>query len=274
MLVHVVTSANRSSYSEYLPKMFRQRREVFVDWLGWSGMNIVDGMERDEVDDVAGIEYIITLDEFGKLIGSSRFVPSTGPHLLSTVMKDWVERPYERSAKVWEWTRYAPTAARDTPNAKAARGFMLAAVQEWAFAKGCTGLLGISDAANIAFATRMGWKSRPLGVPRGYGDAGELATAIEFSISPESLANTRAFWKIEQPVTYQAPPPISPAPISVAQIGVLDAVCGLAAREYSEALRVLSRLGLDDDESEPAKSENNVTPLPTRPHDAKAPSGP
>ena len=269
MLVHIVTPANRPSYSEYLPQMFRQRREVFVDWLGWTDMNIVDGMERDEVDDIPEIEYIITLDEFGKLIGSSRFVPSTGAHLLSTAMKDWVERPYERNAKVWEWTRYAPTSARDTPNAKAARGFMLTAVQEWALAKGCTSLLGISDAANIAFATRMGWKNRPLGIPRGYGDGGELATAIEFSISPESLAATRTFWKLEQPVTYQAPPSISSAPISVEQVGVLDAVCGLAEHEYAEALRVLSRLGLDDEVSASEQSKDNVTPMPKRrPHDA------
>lgn len=245
MLVHIVTPANRSAYAEYLPKMFQQRKQVFVDWLGWTGMNIVDGGERDGIDDVPEIEYILTINEFGELVGSSRFVPSLGPHLLSGPLKEFVSRSYERSPAVWEWTRYAPTASRDTPNARAARAFMLTAVQEWALSRGCTKLLGISDDSNIAFAARMGWKSRPLGLPRSYSEE-NAATAVEFAITPEALQSTRDFWNMTQPVTYLAPPPLSGAPISLEEIGIIDAVFGLAEHERGEALARLSRIGDDD----------------------------
>lgn len=240
MLVHIATPANRLAYAHYLPQMFSQRREVFVDWLGWKDMNVVDGMEIDDIDAVPEIEYILTIDELGKLVGSSRFVPCTGPHLLSGALKNFVQRPYERSPHVWEWTRYAPTTTREGPNVKAARAFMLTAVQEWAVRRGVTHLLGISDDSNIAFATRMGWRNRPLGMP--IESEGRPTTAIEFTTSEEALQNTRDFWQLEQPVTYEAPPPAAKAPISIEEIGILDAVFGLAEHERGGVLHALSRL--------------------------------
>lgn len=241
MLVHVVTPANRSAYVDFLPRMFEQRKNVFVDWMGWSGLNVVDGQERDQIDDVPQIEYILTINEFGELIGSSRFVPSLGPHLLSGPLKDYVQRPYEVGPNVWEWTRYAPTVSNDTPNAKAARAYMLTAVQEWCLSKGVTQLLGISDDSNIAFASRMGWNSRPLGLPKAHGDEAP-ATAIMFETTPQSLKTTREFWKMTQPVTYQAPPPMDDKPITTEEIGILDALFGLTQDERSPVLHVLSHL--------------------------------
>jgi N-acyl-L-homoserine lactone synthetase len=246
MLVHIVTPANRSFYSEYLPKMFEQRREVFVDWLKWPDLNVIDGMERDEIDEVPEVEYLLTLNEFGKLVGSTRFAPTLGPHLLAGPLRGFVDRPYECSPHTWEWTRYAPTQARETPNAKAARALMVTAVQEWALRRGVSRLLGISDATNLAFAARIGWKSRPLGLPKQSAE-GELATAVEFEIDAQSLAATRKFWQLDQAVTYYAPPSLTDQPISQEEIGVLDAVLNLAQHERPQFMRILSRLGKDDD---------------------------
>ncbi|MES1198485.1 MAG: acyl-homoserine-lactone synthase [Pseudomonadota bacterium] len=221
--------------------MFEQRTKVFVDWLGWTGLTVVDGQERDEIDDVPQIEYVLTINEFGELLGSSRFVPSLGRHLLAGPLKDYVQRPYECGPQCWEWTRYAPTTAPDTPNARSARAFMLTAVQEWALSRGVTHLLGISDDSNIAFASRMGWKSTPLGLPRSYSDAG-AATAVVFEATQQSLADTRAFWKMTQAVTYQAPPPMTEQPITCEEIGILDAMMGLCVEERPAVLDMLSHL--------------------------------
>jgi len=229
MLVHIVTPANRSAYSDYLPKMFALRRSAFPGGLG-----------RDDIDGVAEVEYLLALDEYGKLVAASRFAPTTGPHLLAGAWQGFVERPYERSAKIWEWTHYAPPAAAESPNAQAALAYMLAAAQEWGLSRGVGSLIAVADDSIFAIAARMGWKKRLLGGPAGdeNGDA-----AVEFTISAEALKSTRRFWKITQAVTYLAPPPITAAPITRQEIGIFDAVCGLADHEYEDALRALSTLG-------------------------------
>ncbi|TRO86576.1 autoinducer(acylhomoserine lactone) synthesis protein, partial [Glycocaulis profundi] len=47
MRVHIVTPANRGLYGVQLEQMHRQRREVFIDRLGWSEIDTGEELERD-----------------------------------------------------------------------------------------------------------------------------------------------------------------------------------------------------------------------------------
>lgn len=221
MLVHIVNQANRSLYAEYLHEMFKMRREIFVEQLGWKDLKIVDGKEVDEADDIAEVEYLLTIDANGALIGSCRCNPTLRPHLLSGALKEYAQREYEIGAHVWEFTRLAPTRYASFDKKLLAHAYMSAGIIEWALSKNVTKLLGVAEDSTIALSGRMGWKMRLLGMPIEY-DIGKRAVAIEYEVNRETLAATRIFYNSTTPVTYMAPPPMDYNVVSAGQIAFLD----------------------------------------------------
>src|SRR3546814_18056201 len=63
--------------------MFQQRYRVFKQRLGWSVADC-DGAERDAFDEASPI-YLLAYNSDGRLAGSWRFLPTTGPYMLRDV---------------------------------------------------------------------------------------------------------------------------------------------------------------------------------------------
>src|ERR1041384_1478666 len=82
-MIHVITGANRHRYAAELLAHFRLRHEIYVVERNWKDLARADGLERDQFDDVDAT-YILAIDD-GQVIGGSRLVPTTRPHLLSEV---------------------------------------------------------------------------------------------------------------------------------------------------------------------------------------------
>ncbi len=67
--------------------MYRLRKQVFVDDLGWS-VEVRNGQEKDHYDDF-GPAYLVWMNPTTRaLYGSMRLMPTTGPTLLYDVFKD------------------------------------------------------------------------------------------------------------------------------------------------------------------------------------------
>lgn len=203
MLVHIVTRRNRSAYSQYLDEMFEMRRRVFIEELRWERLSAPDGRERDFIDEHEDVEYLLTIDDFGQLVGSGRFSPTTRPHLLDGPLKDYSERDYEPGPDCWEFTRYIPTETNDSPVKLQARAYILTAMVEWSVRRNVRRLLGISPLETLAFTSRMGWRNGLLGMPVEY-QPGQSAVAMHFDLDRASLASTRRYWDLEGPVTFEA----------------------------------------------------------------------
>ena len=228
MLVHIVNSGNKDFYAEFLEEMFIQRKKLFVETMGWSDLPMIDGVEKDEMDLVDGVEYHLIFDKNGDLIGHCRYNPTTSNYLLGTAMKKYVMNPIQEGHDCWEFTRFAPSWNFDPKHKKLALGYLCTATLEWSLMRGVKKLLGIGEENLVQLALALQWPTRRLGTPIEY-DAGRQALAFEFSITQQALSATRAYFNINAPVTLMLPPQIGLSSINRDDIAFYDAA--MNARE-------------------------------------------
>jgi N-acyl-L-homoserine lactone synthetase len=78
-----------------LRAMFRARKRVFVDLLGWD-VPVIDGrFEIDQFDDEHAVYLIVTLPD-GRHAGSARLLRTTRPHILDTLFPGLCAAPPPR----------------------------------------------------------------------------------------------------------------------------------------------------------------------------------
>lgn len=104
-MIIVIDALNKNRYPRLLDEMFKLRARVFGDRLGWE-VNIVDGREKDQFDDLDPA-YVIGLDDAGHVVACVRALQTTGPHMLADVFSAILDgEPPIRSATIWESTRF------------------------------------------------------------------------------------------------------------------------------------------------------------------------
>ena len=103
-MIHVITSANRHLYEPELLAHFRLRHEIYVVERKWKELQRPDRSERDQFDN-QDATYVLAIDK-GEVVGGSRLVPTTRPHLLSEVFPHLASvRGLPRAGDTYEWTR-------------------------------------------------------------------------------------------------------------------------------------------------------------------------
>ncbi|WP_240006789.1 acyl-homoserine-lactone synthase [Pseudaquidulcibacter saccharophilus] len=228
MLVHIVNSGNKSYYAEFLEEMFAQRKKLFVETMGWNDLPMIDGIEKDEMDLVEDVEYLLIFDKNGDLVGHCRYNPTTSNYLLGTAMKKYVMNPIQEGYDCWEFTRFAPSWDLNSPHKKLALAYLCAATIEWSLIRRVNRLLGIGEENLIQLAGALQIPTRLLGTPIEY-DTGRSAIAFEFALSQRTLNSTRQFFKLDAPATLLLPPQIGKSSISRDDIAFYDAA--MNARE-------------------------------------------
>jgi acyl homoserine lactone synthase len=199
-VIYVIDSLNRQDYQPMLDEMYRLRKRVFHDRLGWD-VEITDGMEID-IFDRLDPSYIISVDSEGQVVGCVRQLQTTGPHMLSDVFSSILDgEPPLRSSRVWEATRFCV----DTQRLSGGRGrntisyvtseIMIAAI-ELAISAGVTDAIAVVDPVMNRVLHRSG--NGPydyLGTPKQMGKVVAMAGLID--CTQERAARIRAFAGIE-----------------------------------------------------------------------------
>ena len=82
-MIYVIDSLNANAYPFLLDGMFRLRKRVFSDRLGWD-VKVTDGREIDLFD---GLDpaHIISVNDKGDVVGCMRLLQTTGPHMSADV---------------------------------------------------------------------------------------------------------------------------------------------------------------------------------------------
>jgi len=205
-MIYVIDSLNQSAYSTLLNNMFRLRKRVFHDRLGWD-VQITDGLETDLFDDLDPA-HVISVDDDGNVVGCMRLLQTTGPHMLADVFASILDgEPPLRSSTVWEATRFCV----DTQRLSRGRGrntisyvtseVMIGAF-EFAMAAGVQDAVAVIDPVMNRVMQRSG--NAPygyLGSPKPMGKVVALAALMD--CSAERVANIRAFSGIAGPVFAQ-----------------------------------------------------------------------
>ena len=86
--------------------MYRLRHETFIGRLDWE-INSIDGMERDQFDDLLPY-HIAVQNKQGGIDGCWRALPTTGDYMLKDVFPELLQgEQAPQQSEVWEISRFA-----------------------------------------------------------------------------------------------------------------------------------------------------------------------
>jgi acyl-homoserine lactone synthase len=145
-MIHVITSANRHLYGPELLAHFRLRHEIYVGERNWKDLARPDGLERDQFDN-EDATYILATDN-GQVIGGSRLLPTTRPHLLSEVFPYLASvRGLPRATDIYEWTRMFVIKSRREGRTMGGqvRGMVICGVLEYCLDNNITSLTALIE---------------------------------------------------------------------------------------------------------------------------------
>jgi N-acyl-L-homoserine lactone synthetase len=195
-MIYIIDSLNSSAHQDLLDDMYRLRKRVFHDRLGWD-VQITDGMEIDHFDHLDPA-HVVSVDEDGNVVGCMRLLQTTGPHMLADVFSSILDgEPPIRSSTVWEATRFCVDTQRLTGDrGRNTISYVTSEVMigafEYAMEAGVTDAVAVIDPVMNRVLKRSG--NAPygyLGTPKDMGKV--VAMAALMDCSEERVANIRAF---------------------------------------------------------------------------------
>ena len=198
-MIVTIEETNAHKYPALLDEMFELRARIFHDRLGWD-VTVIDGKERDKYDDEAPVYLVYADDDTGKIKGSLRLLPTTGPMLLAEAFADTLPDAAHLSAPtIWECTRFClDDKMLDRGNRdelQVASGVLIAGLGELGLNAGIESILGNFDAGMLRLYRRIGCEVETLGCTHRYGRPVYLGL---FPISEEILATVKSRLKIAQ----------------------------------------------------------------------------
>lgn len=197
-MIHVITNANRDLYAKEILDHHRIRHEIYVKERRWANLDHPDGLERDQFDNDDAV-YVLAIDR-GRVVGGSRLIQTTKPHLLSEVFSHLAEiRGLPRGPDIYEWTRmFVVKERREGRNMGRTAGMVMCGLLEYCLADGVVALTALVEMWWLPRFHDMGWTVKPLGMPELVNE--EWSVAVLMPIDERTLASTRAFHDIESPV--------------------------------------------------------------------------
>ena len=169
--------------------MFRDRKTLFVDLLGWD-VPVADGqyeIDRYDGDDAV---YLIAPDDDGRHMGSLRLLPTQHEHLLADIFADLCVENLPRGPHVREITRLCLPQRFGSVGRRWIRNRLISAMVDHALANGVSLLTGVVTAAYREQVLVMGWRAAPLGPARLRG--GIALGAFRLEINAETPARLAA----------------------------------------------------------------------------------
>jgi acyl homoserine lactone synthase len=105
-MIHLVEAQDRSAYADLVDDMHVLRARVFQERLKWD-VDVVDGREIDRFDREGPLYLLALNDVTGRLEGSVRLLPTTGPNMLRDVFSVLLpEGEVVESPIIWESSRF------------------------------------------------------------------------------------------------------------------------------------------------------------------------
>lgn len=189
-MIHIVTPANENQYRDAMEQAWRLRHDVFVKEKGWVDLDRADGREIDQFDTPYAI-HLLAIEE-GQVVGYSRLLPTTRPHLLSEIMPQLCEGERPAGCDTWEWTRQA------VARSHRARGkvvnpvsiALLTGIVEWGMGNGVRQLVLQMPTLYLLHVVQLHFKARPLGLPHTISGEDIIAATAEFD--ERTLARLRS----------------------------------------------------------------------------------
>ncbi|WP_353646895.1 acyl-homoserine-lactone synthase [Mesorhizobium sp. WSM2239] len=185
-MIIVIQAHEYRLQSHLLDQMFRLRKKVFYDKLGWD-VSVRGEWERDSYDEL-GPAYLLWVDREARVVyGAIRLLPTTGPTLLYDVFRrTFPDRVDLVAPGIWEGTRMCVDEAllqRDHPGTEAGHAFclLLLALCEVALAHGIHTMVSNYEPHLKRIYQKAGAELDELGRADGYGMRPVCCGAFEVS---------------------------------------------------------------------------------------------
>ncbi len=182
-------------YPALMDKMFKLRKKVFADQLGWD-VPVTGEYERDAYDNMRPVYLVWCSPDRETLYGMMRLMPTTGPTLLYDVFRRTFPNTASLSAPgIWEGTRMCideDAIAADHPSVEPGQAFslMFLALCECALDHGIHTMVSNYEPHMKRIYRRAGVEVFEQGRADGYG---KLPVCCgEFEVSERVLENMRA----------------------------------------------------------------------------------
>ena len=205
-VIDIVTNADSGSRAADFEDMFRLRYRVFKERLNWE-VETQDDLEMDRFDKLDPV-YLMAFDPSGRLVGTWRMLPTTGPYMLRDVfpvLLDGMKAP--RHPRTCEGSRFAVDCDYLGRSGLAALSLVTSeifcAVVEFCIANGYTEVVTVYDARIGRLLPRLAcfpkWQSRQMRI------GNTITMAGRFDANPAVLNRIRETNDIQGSVIRHAP---------------------------------------------------------------------
>lgn len=202
-MIEVITPDIAFLYRQKLDEMFQLRHRVFKERMEWD-VNSRNGKERDVYDLLRPV-YLLATDESGRVEGTWRLLPTTGPYMLRDVFPELMDGgDAPNHPQVWETSRFAVELdadgcdRRNTVNRVTSELF--AGLVEWALLYGIKEVVTVYDVRVGRLLSKIGVVPQWTSQRRRIGNT--ITVAGRFEISDAVLASIRAAGNVEESVLY------------------------------------------------------------------------
>lgn len=164
-MLKVVTAQNADDQADLMDKVWRFRHAQFVERLGWKELHSEDGREIDQFDTPDAIHLIA--EQRGRIVGYTRLLRTSGPHLLSEVYPHIMEgQEWPREPTVYEWTRCISDEGAERFGDVQASHLLITGVLEFCIVAGIKGLIVETHPKLVTWMLETGYKVETLHTPQ------------------------------------------------------------------------------------------------------------
>lgn len=183
-MINHVNARNMRLHEPALDAMFRDRKRIFVDILGWEVP--VDGpYERDQFDNEHA-EYLIVCDPVTREhFGSMRLLCTDRPNILGDLFPMLCEDEPPSDPAIWELTRLCLSPRLRARDRLRVRNRLFTNLVEYALLNGIKAYTGVAHMSWYAQLLALGWRCTPLGLPQEVN--GEIIAAAMAHIEPNTI---------------------------------------------------------------------------------------
>lgn len=198
-MIGIYNGLNRHRHRREMAEIFYLRKRVFHDLLKWD-VEVRDAWEVDRYDEANPLYFASYDPTTGRLRGSLRLLPTTGPNMLDDTFPQLLGPDGEiRDAAVWESSRFCidPDISQDrsTNQVTVAAAELMCAVGELALVSGITEIVTVTDIFLERMFKRMGCPGRRIGSPLRIGNV--VAIAVGWRVDTGMLAAMKHLAGIE-----------------------------------------------------------------------------
>lgn len=197
-MIRLIQGRNRPQFPKEIDEMYHIRKRVFFERMRWE-VSVINRWEIDGYDAIDPL-YLVSVNEFGRVVGGLRLLPTMGFNMLNDTFPELlpdgqrIENPL-----IWECSRFSVDHEADVPTGNKGIGRATAelglAMNEVGRKVGLTYIVAVYDALMHRVLKRAGCAGEPIGEPRRIGSV--LAYAVFFEIGDATEKALREASSIE-----------------------------------------------------------------------------